>query len=423
MTALATATPQGRLVAVLAFVLGLGLLGQALGLAAGALLHARLPGVNAIQRSDRIAGAAVGGFGVVILLWLILPALTSAPGWTARAAQGSQIASTIEQVAPDPPKSLRELGRMVAEEPFPQVFSPDDGPADVGTPPPAVLPAAVDARVRAAIVRVEGRACDQIQDRTGFVPSGQASWPPTPTSWRGPNVRVPPERRQACGSGWCSTRRDPRDPGRRQLRLAPLSIGEGQAGSWAVYGHPAAATSAARPGSPRRSTRGTDIYRTTPTSRDVFVLAAQLAPGDSGAHARRSGGPRRGHRSRSTRAAKRHRVRVDERRARARALRRLRRHRRNGLLPGRLTLHPLAQAEPAEDGRHEHDDGERGDREHTDEGEDLHLRPTDRVADDTRPVREDVEQEQDDRGDEPVQHLHPDQEVDQVHRDGATPRR
>ncbi len=29
--------------------------------------------------------------------------------------------------------------------------------------------------------------------------------------------------------------------------------------------------------------RGTDIYRTTPTSRDVFVLAAQLAPGDSGA--------------------------------------------------------------------------------------------------------------------------------------------
>ena len=53
----------------------------------------------------------------------------------------------------------------------------------------------------------------------------------------------------------------------------------------AVYGHPG--------GGPLRPTpariaeqidaRGTDIYRTTPTSRSVFVLASQLAPGDSGA--------------------------------------------------------------------------------------------------------------------------------------------
>jgi hypothetical protein len=88
MSALATTSPRGRLIAVLAFVLGLGLLGQALGLAAGALLHARLPSVNAIQRSDRIAGAAVGACGVVVLLWLVLPALTSAPGWPA--PQGSR---------------------------------------------------------------------------------------------------------------------------------------------------------------------------------------------------------------------------------------------------------------------------------------------------------------------------------------------
>jgi S1-C subfamily serine protease len=288
MSALATTSPRGRLVAVLAFVLGLGLLGQALGLAAGALLHARLPSVNAIQRSDRIAGAAVGGFGVVILLWLVLPALTSAPGWPARAAQGSQIASTIEQVAPEPPKSLRELGRMVAEAPYPQVFSPDDGPADVGTPPQAVLPAAVDARVRAAIVRVEGRACDQIQDGTGFVirPGLVATNAHVVAGEPSTSVFLPNGDKLAARVVRFDPRRDLAILAVDSLRLAPLSIGEGQAGLvGAVYGHPGGGDLRATPAriAEEIDARGTDIYRTTPTSRDVFVLAAQLAPGDSGA--------------------------------------------------------------------------------------------------------------------------------------------
>jgi S1-C subfamily serine protease len=70
------------------------------------------------------------------------------------------------------------------------------------------------------------------------------------------------------------------------LGLPPLRLGNGRAGSeGAVYGHPG--------GGPLRPTpariaeqidaRGTDIYRTTPTRRSVFVLASQLQPGDSGA--------------------------------------------------------------------------------------------------------------------------------------------
>ncbi len=288
MSALATTSPRGRLIAVLAFVLGLGLLGQALGLAAGALLHARLPSVNAIQRSDRIAGAAVGACGVVVLLWLVLPALTSAPGWPARAAQGSEIASTIEQVAPEPPKSLRELGRMVAEAPYPEVFSPDDGPADVGTPPQAVIPAAVDARVRAAIVRVEGRACDQIQDGTGFVirPGLVATNAHVVAGEPTTSVFIANGDRLAARVVRFDPRRDLAILAVDNLRVAPLSIGKGSAGLvGAVYGHPGGGDLRAAPAriAEEIDARGTDIYRTTPTSRDVFVLAAQLAPGDSGA--------------------------------------------------------------------------------------------------------------------------------------------
>jgi S1-C subfamily serine protease len=288
MTALAGATPRGRLLAVIAFILGLGLLGQALGLAVGALAHAHLSSANVVQRGDRVAGAAVGALGAVIFLWLLLPALTSAPGWPARAAQGSTIASTIERMAPDPPPSLRELGRMVAEAPYPEVFSNSDRPADVGAPPQIALSPAVDARVRGAVVRVEGQACDQIQDGTGFATGGDlvVTNAHVVAGERRTSVYLPDGEARAARVVRFDPRRDLavlRVPG---LGLSPLQLGNADAGAiGAVYGHPG--------GGPLRPTaariaekidaRGTDIYRTTPTRRSVFVLAAQLAPGDSGA--------------------------------------------------------------------------------------------------------------------------------------------
>jgi S1-C subfamily serine protease len=288
MTALAGATPRGRLVAVLAFVIGLGLLGQALGLAVGALAHNRLPLGNAVQRSDRIAGAAVGAFGVVVFVWLLLPALTSAPGWPARAAQGSEIASTIEQVAPDPPASLRELGRMVAEAPSPEVFSGGDGPGEVGAPPDLLLSPDADARVRNAVVRVEGQACDQIQDGTGFVvgPGLVVTNAHVVAGERATDVFAPGGGKHRAKVIRFDPRRDLAVLLVEDLGLAPLILGEGETGDvGAVYGHPGGGTLEVSPAriAEQIDARGTDIYRTTATSRDVFVLATDLAPGDSGA--------------------------------------------------------------------------------------------------------------------------------------------
>jgi S1-C subfamily serine protease len=288
MTALASATPRGRLLAVLAFVIGLGLLGQALGLAVGALAHARLSSATVVQRSDRIAGAAVGACGAIVFLWLLLPALASAPGWPARAAQGSTIASTIERVAPQPPPSLRELGRMVAEAPFPEVFNPSDRPGDVGAPPQLVLSPASDERVRNAVVRVEGEACDQIQDGTGFAVARDliVTNAHVVAGERQTSVFLPDGDRRPARVVRFDPRRDLALLQVPDLGLAPLALGHAGSGMvGAVYGHPG--------GGPLRPTpariaeeidaRGTDIYRTTPTSRSVFVLASQLAPGDSGA--------------------------------------------------------------------------------------------------------------------------------------------
>jgi S1-C subfamily serine protease len=288
MTALAGATPRGRLVAVLAFVLGLGLLGQALGLAIGALAHDRLPLAKVVQRGDRVAGAVVGAFGVVVFVWLVLPALTSAPGWPARAAQGSRIASTIERVAPEPPAQLQELGRMVAEAPYPEVFSQLDGPGEVGTPPQIVLTPAADARVRAAIVRVEGEACNQIQDGTGFVvgPNLVVTNAHVVAGERDTDVYGPDDERYEARVIRFDPRRDLAVLLVPDLNRAPLILADGETGDLgAVYGHPGGGALRAAPAriAEQIDARGRDIYRTSPTSRDVFVLATQLAPGDSGA--------------------------------------------------------------------------------------------------------------------------------------------
>jgi S1-C subfamily serine protease len=288
MTALAGATPRGRFVAVLAFVAGLGLLGQALGLAIGALAHNRLPLAKVVQRSDRIAGAAVGAIGVVVFVWLLLPALTSAPGWPARAAQGSQIASAIIDVAPAPPASLRELGRMVAEAPAPEVFGPGDGPGEVGAPPQVLLAPEADARVRNAVVRVEGQACDQIQDGTGFVvgPGLVVTNAHVVAGERATDVFTPDGAKHRATVIRFDPRRDLAVLLVEDLGLAPLLLAQATTGDLgAVYGHPGGGALEVSPAriAEQIDARGTDIYRTTPTSRDVFVLATDLAPGDSGA--------------------------------------------------------------------------------------------------------------------------------------------
>ncbi len=176
---------------------------------------------------------------------------------------------------------------MVAEAPYPEVLSGEAAP-DVGVPPQTSLSPQVDALVRGSVVRVEGEACDQIQDGTGFVVARNVIVT---------NAHVVAGERDTSVFLPNGSRRDARvvsfDPRRdlsvivvEDLGLAPLRLGAGQAGTeGAVYGHPGGGPLKPTPAriAEQIDARGTDIYRTTPTRRSVFVLASQLQPGDSGA--------------------------------------------------------------------------------------------------------------------------------------------
>lgn len=285
---LSGATPRARLFAVLAFIIGLALLGQAAGLAAGAALRRRLGSGARISSIDRAAGAAMGAFGALVFLWLLLPALSSANGWPARESRDSSILTAIARLAPEPPASLRELGQMVAEAPGPEVLRFGEPQPEAGAPPAAGIPAAVHERVVQSIVKVEGQACDQIQDGSGFVIA-----PGIVVT----NAHVVAGERRTSVIDVDGDRHEARvvrfDP-RRDLALMrvptleapPLALGTADVGTTgAVYGHPGGGPMRAAPAriASRISARGNDIYRTTNTERDLFVLAAELAPGDSGA--------------------------------------------------------------------------------------------------------------------------------------------
>ena len=279
-------TPQARIAIAIAYMLLEVVIAQSLGIALGSVLAAVLPPIGGLRTADHVGGALVGGLAGAVVLWLLIPALASTPGWTARGVRGSWIAREVQAVAPDPPSSVAALGRLVGDAPFPEVFRRLTDP-NAGDPPATGLDPSIEARVVPGVVRVEGQACDLVVDGSGF-----AATPSLVVT----NAHVVAGEQSTSVYSEDGRRRDATvvafDPARdlALLRVAggltPLELGDiGLDDTGAVVGHPGGGPLRAAPARVDRivDARGTDIYRTSPTSREVLVLATQLQPGDSGA--------------------------------------------------------------------------------------------------------------------------------------------
>jgi S1-C subfamily serine protease len=289
ITALALGQSNQRLVAASVVLIGGALVGQAAGLLVGGRLHAVLP-LGPLRSIDRVVGAAVGAFGVFVALWLLLPAISSVSGVPARATRGSVIARFVSTLH-RPPNTLEALRRLVGQETFPAVFNALGDNPDAGVPPTvSAVPPGVATTVSASAVKVEGQACNQIQDGSGFTigtdlvvtnahvvagePAGQtAVIEANGTRLAATVIRFDPDRDLALLE--VAALDEP------ALTIAPATVGD----QGAVFGHPGG--QAALAVTPARISQevtavGQDLYDTHTTSRDVFVLASDLAPGDSG---------------------------------------------------------------------------------------------------------------------------------------------
>jgi len=281
------ASPGVRFLGALAFLLLVVLIVQTLGIAVGGQVARVLPSAGPIRLLDQIGGAVFAGLATLVVLWLLIPALASSPGWTARGVQGSWIAQRVQETGGDPPSSFETLGRMVGAAPFPRVFREltNDG---AGDPPTAGIDPAVAALVSSAVVRVEGSACGLMLDGSGFAvgPETVVTNAHVVAGERSTSVFTNDGRRLDAVVVAFDPNRDLAVLHVAGAGLPPLGLADVPAGALGtVLGHPGGGPLRASPARVDRivTASGTDIYRTSHTDRAVLVLAAHLEPGDSGA--------------------------------------------------------------------------------------------------------------------------------------------
>ncbi len=278
------------LVAALLFITA-GFAGQRAGIVLGRhFRRSLLPEEGPSRRRDKVAGAVAAPLAVVLGLWLlILPPLSEMAGSFSELTQDSTLVGAIDAAFPDPPETSQALRRLAGPAGAPHVFKGLIPALDTGPPPTdSGLGPQVVSRVSASTVQVEGIACRFERDGSGFtvgrelvvtnahVVAGQQR-----------TFVIRPDGRRLRAQ---VTVFDPvRDLALLQvpgLDQAPLTLAEGRVGTTAaVFGHPEGQTKLEiSPAAIRQQVNalGPDLYQLGMTRRAVYVLAAELAPGDSG---------------------------------------------------------------------------------------------------------------------------------------------
>lgn len=276
-----------RLLTAAGLLIGGAFLGQAVGLVLGAHLHYALPHGTA-RRYDRAGGGVAGVLGVVVAVWLLSPAMAQVPGQAARLARESAIADVLADALPTPPDSLRSIERLVGTD-LPAVLGDFQRAPELGSPPAesGLVPDLAE-QVAASTVKVESQACGRLQDGSGAV--------------LGPDLvvtnahvvagaeelvveRYPDGERVGATVVAFDAERDVAVLSVPGIGRPPLPLGDAVAGDiGAVFGHPAGGPLELSPyqvGEEVTAT-GRDIYGGSSARRQVFFLAAQLRPGDSG---------------------------------------------------------------------------------------------------------------------------------------------
>lgn len=158
---------------LLVLSVGLLLVGATLGQAVGFFIGGRLTPSRrdaTFGVIDRILGALAGLLGVVIILWLVVPVFVATPGWLATQTSNSWIARTVDNSLPPPPDAMQALRTVIGDGSFPDVFDALRPSPNLGAPPASTgISIEVAALVARSVVKVEGPACDKLQDGSGFV--------------------------------------------------------------------------------------------------------------------------------------------------------------------------------------------------------------------------------------------------------------
>ena len=275
-------------IGLLLFVAG-GIGAQLAGRWVGTAFRARLVPAG-FGAGDRLAGAVAGPVLALVMLWLVvLPPMREAPGWPSGLARGSAVAKAIGAALPDAPDTSNARKWLTAPLAQPEVLTAL-GPAGDTSPPPTRLSLSPEVvrRVAASTVKIEGEACFLDRSGSGFTVADDlvVTNAHVVSGERKTSVVRPDGRRFQAVVAVYDQQRDLALLRVKGLGQEPLPLGTAKAGSaGAVFGHPDGQIDLeVSPAAIRQqltaTIRNADLDR--PVRRNVYVLAADLAPGDSG---------------------------------------------------------------------------------------------------------------------------------------------
>jgi S1-C subfamily serine protease len=267
-----------------------GSLGSTLGFMAGEPLRRALRGPGLVGPSEKLAGSLFSAFAVLSVAWFLgLTFSQVRTGELGRLIQRSSVLRSVDVLFPRPPGFLSGVKGILAGVPFPQAFAVLEPPTFDSLQPPASVDTPGVAAAARGVYRVEGQGC-------GGIVSGSAY--PVAPGYLVTNAHVV--------SGTANTkvsqdvgdqRRVPAtvvlfDPGRDvavlwapQLAASALPVGSGQRGTQAaVIGYPGGRQEAVSAAVIEKSTTapGRDIYNDALVDRNIWILSADVRPGNSG---------------------------------------------------------------------------------------------------------------------------------------------
>ncbi len=169
VTSFGGTSADDRVTVAVLFLVLVATLGQTAGFGLGVLAHRPRRAARTLPTWDRVTGATVGVLGVIVVTWVLAPALSSAKGWSARQARGSAVLGALDDISPEQPQQFAALGLTISDAPYPSVLSPVGEPAD--TPPPRAsgISAEDDERVKGSTLLVQSDACGWVVRGTGWV--------------------------------------------------------------------------------------------------------------------------------------------------------------------------------------------------------------------------------------------------------------
>lgn len=279
-------TPSTFLVGAMVLI-ALALAGQLAGSVIGARIRRSIV-TEGLRSADSALGSVAGLLGLLLIVWVVVPTMSSIAGWPAREARTSAIARAVDSTLGPPPRLFDGLSRSLGPNPFPRVFerlAPDD--ATISPPAASPLTQVVLDAAAASVVKLSGTVCGRTQSGSGFATASDLVV--TNAHVVAGLTRVEVSTRDDHESDAVVVAFDPmRDLAvvrLRSLRLTPLGVADAEVDeTGVVLGYPGGGRLTVAPFrvAQRLDAQGRDIYDRDPVLRKILVLGADIAPGDSG---------------------------------------------------------------------------------------------------------------------------------------------